>query len=79
MISSVRTTPRPRNARSNSSAINKPSNAETSTTTDDQDDGVERHRPELAVLDDGDVVVQADESPRTRDEPGSTTASSSRA
>ena len=33
VISSVRTTPRPRNARSNSSASNKPSSAETSTTT----------------------------------------------
>ena len=32
VISSVRTTPRPRNARSSSSASNKPSSAEISTT-----------------------------------------------
>ena len=33
VMSSVRTTPRPRNARSNSNASNKPRSAETSTTT----------------------------------------------
>ncbi len=61
VISSVRTTPRPRNARSSSNASNRPRNAEINTTTDDQDDGVEAHPPELAVLRDRDVVLQSDE------------------
>ena len=33
VISSVRTTPRPKNARSSSNASNRPRNAETNTTT----------------------------------------------
>ncbi len=53
--------PASKNARSSSSASSRPRNAEINTTTDDQDDGVEAHPPELAVFRDRDVVLQSDE------------------
>ena len=79
VMSRVRTTPRPRNTRSRSSANSRPSTTETMHRDHDDDDGVERDLPERAVLEDVDVVAAARRIAASPVERGSTTASSSRA